>query len=86
MPKPIWFGERLLEAVQSGQVSEQTIDDKIRRLLRVRFETGLFENPSPKPDESVVRSAVHRDLALEMAQKGIVLLKNDGLLPLSRTS
>jgi len=83
MPKPIWFGAKLLEAVQSGQVSEQNIDDKIRRLLRVRFETGLFENPSPKPDESVVRSAAHRDLALEMAQKSIVLLKNDGLLPLS---
>ena len=84
MPKPVWFGAKLLEAVQSGQVSEQTIDDKIRRLLRVRFESGLFENPSPKPDESVVRSAAHRDLALEMAQKSIVLLKNDGLLPLSQ--
>ena len=84
MPHPIWFGDKLLEAVQSGQVTEQTIDDKIRRLLRVRFETGLFENPSPKPDESVVCSAAHRDLALEMAQKSIVLLKNDGLLPLSR--
>jgi beta-glucosidase len=84
MPRPVWFGERLLEAVQSGQVSEQTIDDKIRRLLRVRFESGLFENPSPKPDESVVRSAAHRALALEMAQKSIVLLKNDGLLPLSK--
>jgi beta-glucosidase len=84
MPRPVWFGERLLAAVQSGQVSEQTIDDKIRRLLRVRFESGLFENPSPKPDESVVRSAAHRALALEMAQKSIVLLKNDGLLPLSK--
>jgi beta-glucosidase len=84
MPKPIWFGAKLLEAVRSGQVSEQTIDDKIRRLLRVRFETGLFEDPSPKPDESVVRSAAHRDLALEMAQKSMVLLKNDGRLPLSR--
>src|SRR5208283_2278748 len=84
MPHPIWFGDRLLAAVRSGQVSEQTIDDKIRRLLRVRFESGLFENPSPKPDESVVRSAAHRDLALEMAQKSIVLLKNDGLLPLSK--
>jgi beta-glucosidase len=84
MPHPVWFGEKLLEAIQSGQVSEQTIDDKIRRLLRVRFESGLFENPSPKPDESVVRSAAHRELALEMAQKSMVLLKNDGLLPLSK--
>ncbi len=84
MPHPVWFGEKLLEAIQSGQVSEQTLDDKIRRLLRVRFESGLFENPSPKPDESVVRSAAHRELALEMAQKSMVLLKNDGLLPLSK--
>jgi beta-glucosidase len=84
MPHPVWFKEKLLQAVQSGQVSESTIDDKIRRLLRVRFESGLFENPSPKPDESVVCSAAHRELALEMAQKSMVLLKNDGLLPLSR--
>jgi beta-glucosidase len=84
MPHPIWFSDRLLAAVQSGQVSAQTIDDKIRRLLRVRFESGLFENPSPKPDESMVRSAAHRELALEMAQKSIVLLKNDGLLPLPK--
>jgi len=84
MPHPVWFGDRLLAAVKDGKVSEATIDEKIRRHLRVRFAAGLFENPTPKKDESVIRSDAHRQLALEMAQQSIVLMKNDGLLPLAR--
>lgn len=82
MPQPIWFGERLKQAVLDGKVPMSVIDDKVRRLLRVRFEAGIFENPDPKPDESVVRSAAHRALALKIAQEGIVLLQNKGILPL----
>jgi beta-glucosidase len=84
MPQPKWFGRKLLAAVKEGKVSEETINDKIRRHLRVRFETGIFENPSPKPDESVIRSVGHKNLALEMAEKSIILLKNDKMLPLSQ--
>lgn len=83
MPHPVWFGEKLLAAVKNGKVSEATIDDKISRHLRVRFAAGLFDNPAPKPNQAVVESDAHRQLALEMAQKSIVLLKNDGLLPLA---
>ena len=82
MPQPIWFGARLKQAVVDGKVPMSVIDDKVRRLLRVRFEAGIFENPDPKPDESIVRSAAHRALALQIAQEGIVLLQNKHFLPL----
>ena len=84
MPHPVWFKDRLLAAVQDGRVSEAVIDDKVRRQLRVRFLAGLFDNPAPAEDESIIRSESHRNLALEMARKSIVLLKNDRLLPLAR--
>lgn len=84
MPAPLWWGDKLRQAVKSGAVSEAVIDDKIRRHLRVRLQAGVMDNPEPKLDESVVRSQAHRDIALEMAEKSMVLLKNDGVLPLSR--
>jgi len=54
MPNGIFFGERLLEAIQTGQVSLATLDDKVRRMLRTMFTFGLFEHPvktSPLPVE-----------------------------------
>jgi len=84
MPQPVWFNDRLLAAIKEGKVSTATIDEKVKRHLRVRFEAGLFEHPSPIPDESVIQSDSHRQLALEMAQKSITLLKNDGVLPLAK--
>jgi len=82
MPNGVWFGDRLLEAVKSGKVAESVIDDKIRRHLLVRLEMGLFDNPNPAPDQSVIESDAHRDMARVMAEQSITLLKNDGLLPL----
>jgi len=84
MPAPLWWGDKLREAIKTGAVSEAVIDEKIRRHLRVRLQAGVFDNPEPKLDESIVRSQAHRDIALEMAVKSMVLLKNDGVLPLSR--
>jgi beta-glucosidase len=84
MPQAKWFNDKLLAEIKSGKVSQNVIDDKVRRLLRVRLETGIFENPSPKEDESVIRSDGHKKLALEIAQKSIILLKNDKMLPLAQ--
>jgi beta-glucosidase len=81
MPGAKFFGDRLLEAIQTGQVSLVTLEDKVHRILRTMFALGLFEHPvqiSPLPLEE------HGRLARELAGKGIVLLKNTGgLLPLS---
>ena len=75
----------LPELVKSGQVSESLVDAAVARVLRAKFELGLFDNPyvDPKRAEAVTDSAEHRQLALKAAHEVITLLKNEGpLLPL----
>jgi beta-glucosidase len=86
MPQPLFLGDKLRADVKAGLVPVSVIDDKVRRHLRVRCLAGIFANPAPVADESVVRSQAHRDLALEIAEKSIVLLKNDGVLPLDKAT
>jgi beta-glucosidase len=75
----------LVEQVKQKQVAESAIDAAVRRLLRDKFDLGLFENPFVDPDkaDAVSGSADARPLALEAARQAIVLLKNDGTLPLN---
>jgi beta-glucosidase len=79
------FFEAALEAVERGLLFEHEIDAVVRRILRLKFRMGLFENPR-RPDAaavaSVVACAAHRELNLRAARESIVLLANDGLLPL----
>ncbi len=66
--------------VQSGELKECVIDQAVSRVLRSKFMLGLFENPyaaSPEQTARVMQSPAHRALALEAAEKGIVLLKNE---------
>ena len=70
-----------------GTIPVKIINEAVARVLRIKFELGLFENPyvDPKAAEAVNGSREHRDLALEAARKSIVLLKNDkNTLPLSK--
>ncbi len=81
------FGEPLINAVKTGMVDEKLIDIAVRRILRAKFELGLFENPfvDPKKAEQINDCEAHRKLALEAARQSIVLLKNENqLLPLSK--
>ena len=75
-----------IEAVQQGYLSQSTIDTALIRLFTARIRLGMFDPPSMVPyskiDESELDSAAHRDLARRMAHESMVLLKNDGLLPL----
>lgn len=76
----------LLSLVKSGRIAEETLDRSLRRILTVKFELGLFENPYADPEKAdkTVRSPEHRALALEAARKVMTLLKNDSnTLPLS---
>jgi beta-glucosidase len=79
----------LPKAVRRGDIKESDLDRSLRRLLVARFELGDFDSddivPWTKIPESVVASAAHKQLALDMARKSIVLLKNNGVLPLSGT-
>ena len=76
----------LNEAVENGDVSMERIDDAVRRILTVKFELGLFEQPFSRPDlVDQVGSEAHRALAREAVRKSLVLLKNEGdVLPLAK--
>jgi len=85
MPAPQHYGPALVAAVQSGEVPEETINLAVRRILRKKIEHGLFDPPVVSPD--VVESPDHVALAREVAQKSIVLLRNeDDTLPLDETN
>jgi beta-glucosidase len=80
MPGGDFFGEKLLAAVRDGKVSQTTIDDKVRRILRIMMRFGLFERP-PKP--APIDYAAQAQVARRVAAAGVVLLKNENnLLPL----
>ncbi len=72
-------------AVSDGTLSEKVIDEAVRRILRVKFALGLFEQPYvEEPKNSSILSAPHRAAARDAARRSVVLLKNDGTLPLSQ--
>lgn len=73
------------QAVRQGILAEDQLNRPLKRLLTARFELGEIDQYSPwdaLPD-SLINCRAHQDLALEMARKSIVMLKNDGILPLS---
>ena len=80
----------LVTLVKEGKVNESLIDDAARRILRVKFELGLFDDPykycDEKREKAIIGSKANNDGVLDMAKKSIVLLKNDkNLLPLKKS-
>ncbi len=76
---------RLLpQALAEGRITQAQIDDAVRRMLRMKFRAGLFENPyaDARYAEKITDDAEARALAVEVARKSVILLKNDGVLPL----
>ncbi len=81
--------ENVVPAVRQGLLAEKDVATALRRLLTARFKLGMFDPPEmvrwAQIPYSVNESAAHQELALEVARKSIVLLKNEGgVLPLSR--
>lgn len=84
--EPAYMGP-LIENVEEGKVPEALVDRAVRRVLELKFRLGLFEHPyADLPQaERVVHSSEHQQLALQAAQEGIVLLKNENnVLPLKK--
>ena len=83
----IHWNEMVVELVNEGRISVSRIDESVRRILDTKFRLGLFEQPFADENKSMkIRlNDEHRKMALEAARNGIVLLKNDGLLPLDIT-
>ncbi len=78
-----------LDAVKAGYLKESEIDTAVTRLFTARIKLGMFDPPDMVPyakiDPSELDSAAHRELALKLANESMVLLKNDGVLPLKTT-
>ncbi|MBD5210587.1 MAG: glycosyl hydrolase [Bacteroidales bacterium] len=80
-----WTYQTLVDAVRQGKISEDVIDTSVRRVLRKKFELGLFEGDKINPDDvkKVVRSKENIDLAKRVADESIVLTENkNNILPL----
>ncbi|MBR5924877.1 MAG: glycoside hydrolase family 3 C-terminal domain-containing protein [Bacteroidales bacterium] len=83
MQGPHYF-ESILDGVRSGRIPEKRIDEAAGKILKAKFELGLFEDPIPELPSERGFTAIpeHRQTSLNAAREGIVLLKNDGTLPL----
>lgn len=80
--------KELVDAVKSGEISEELINKRVERVLHIKYLLGLFDNPYI--DETIVPEIIdgpsYRELARDVARKSIILLKNDGILPLPRSN
>lgn len=73
----------LIDAVRDGEISESVIDTSVRRVLNLKAELGLLDKPAKPEGKLELDPPENRAQALKSAQQTIVLLKNDGVLPLS---
>ncbi|MFH6985844.1 glycoside hydrolase family 3 N-terminal domain-containing protein [Marinoscillum luteum] len=81
------YHENIKRLVEDGLLDESVIDEAVRRIVIKKYELGLFANPyrfaTEKYIDSITLSVPHREIAKETAMKSMVLLKNDGVLPIS---
>ncbi|MBR6570866.1 MAG: glycoside hydrolase family 3 C-terminal domain-containing protein [Clostridia bacterium] len=81
---PAFWKQTIIELVQEGYLTMERLDDIVTRVLRIKMELGLFEHPYTDETawEDVIRCEKHRAVSHQTAQESIVLLKNNGILPL----
>ena len=87
LPTIACYGDALKSALKVGELNIETIDLALERHLRKKFELGLFENPYVDEGRvlEVFETPDNRKLAREIARRSMVLLKNDGILPLKKS-
>src|ERR1043165_8438849 len=88
VPNDYSFADDLIALVKEGAVPQTRIDEAVRRILRVKFELGLFENPGPNPAlKANFARADSRQVSLDAARESITVLKNaSNVLPLAKTA
>lgn len=88
LPAKDCYNDELMQRIWDGRVDIEILDQAVRRVLIAKFELGLFENPYPMKSDAVDRiysDPNHKKTSLEAARQSIVLLKNNGVLPLLKT-
>jgi beta-glucosidase len=85
LPATDCYGAPLLRAIERGLIADETLDEAVRRVLCLKFDLGLFDEPyvDVAAASGAAATAAHRELARTIARKSIVLLRNDGILPLA---
>ena len=83
------YQNELIALVKEGKVSEDLIDDAVRRILRIKYRLGIMDDPykycDPEQERRVIYTAENREIARDVARKSVVLLKNEGsILPLRK--
>lgn len=88
VPYDFTFYELLLQLVKDGEVPESRIDEAVSRILKVKFESGLFENPYPDPEmEKYFATEESQEINLQAARESIILVKNENnILPLDKNT
>ncbi|MBX9853000.1 MAG: glycoside hydrolase family 3 C-terminal domain-containing protein [Cytophagaceae bacterium] len=86
VPKSTSFCEHVIALVKEGRISEERINQSVRRILKLKFDLGLFDNPYPRNDRFArIATPENREKALNAARESIVLMKNTNeLLPLKK--
>ncbi|WP_285244190.1 glycoside hydrolase family 3 N-terminal domain-containing protein [Pseudarthrobacter sp. fls2-241-R2A-127] len=87
LPTIIGYGHHLVDAVAAGRLKEATLDEAVLRVLVDKFKLGLFENPYVREDAGELQSlaASGKELAKSITEESITLLKNEGVLPISKS-
>jgi beta-glucosidase len=82
------FQEKVKTGVEDGRIKMEQIDESVRRILKMKKELGLFENPykysNPQREKNTVLAQEHLEISRDMAKRSVVLLQNDGVLPLQK--
>ena len=78
------YPEAAARLFKEGRISESVLDDAVRRILTLKMELGLFDDPFKRLDESVIGAEEHQRLNYELARECVVLLKNEDILPLEK--
>jgi len=84
---PVMAYPTLVQQIKDKKIPESLLDESVKRILRLKFELGLFDNPyvDPKKTNAIINNEAHRNLALKAAEESMVLLKNDkNTLPLDK--
>ncbi|MEW9053764.1 MAG: glycoside hydrolase family 3 N-terminal domain-containing protein [Neobacillus sp.] len=89
LPSRDCYNDELMMRFKEGQIEMEVLDRAVRNILFPKFELGLFENPFPMPKDTIeeaFNNCKNEEIGLEVARQSMILLKNNGVLPLKRTN